>query len=221
MKKKIVFTLLLLVTILFISTNFIEKLQYQLLNEQGKELFDLVKEREKISKNYDENISENIIKIPLIDIHNPVLSNGEKLKVSFDGNIGIDEKVNVKVKFDIGCFTTTLNNCEEFKIHAVSEENEVVYLIFSSREQGSNKYNATICSYDVNKSQAFGCFSYIGNSIYYDNRDNIIFSSNGLKADERRNGTLVELKYHYNISNMLSKEIHNQKILNKLDGFEN
>jgi len=221
MGKRIAFTVLLIMIVVLISTNSIDIIRYQFFNEQQKELYDLVKERERIHDNYIENISVDIVKIPLIDINNPILPNGEMLEVSFEGSLGIDEEVKVNIEYGITEYTSTLKSCEEFKIYAVSKESEVMYLIFSSRDKGSNKNKATICSYDVNVTDVFGMFRHVGSSLYYDNTDNIIFSSNGLKADENRNGTSIELKYHYNISKMLSREINNEKILNKLDSIEN
>lgn len=221
MGKRIAFTVLLIMIGVLISTNSIDIIRYQFFNEQQKELYDLEKEQQRIHDNYIENISADIVKIPSIDINNPVLPNGEMLEISFDGNLGIDEEVEVNIEYGITEFIGTLKSCDEFRIYAVSKESEVMYLIFSSKEKGSNKSEATICSYDVNETDVFGMFRHVGSSLYYDNADNILFSSNGLKADENRNGTSVVLKYHYNISNMLSREIYNEKILNILGSMEN
>ncbi len=161
------------------------------------------------------------MKLKQIDINDPILPNGEMLDVHFDNTLGSGQIVTVNIKYGISEYESTLGSCNDFKIQTITNGNEVIYLLFSHLNEESKKYNTTICSYDVNVTDVFGVFTHIESSLYYDNEDNIIFYSNGLKADEKRNGKSVELKYHYNISNMLSREIKDERILNILDSVEN
>lgn len=214
--KKVVFIALLIVVGIILSTNLIDKIQYRNLSEKEKQIYDLIEEQKVINANYVEDIEKDIVKLIPIDLENPVLANGDVLDIKFVGEVGSGEEVSVNVEFGIVSFERGLGICDDFKIYTISESEEILYILFTSSMENDDDYMTTIFNYDPNKGNVFGMIDHVGSALYYDNKDNIIFWSYGLKAKGFREDIPLELKYHYNISQEVRRKIIDEEILDIL-----
>jgi hypothetical protein len=179
-----------------------------------------MKEREEISMNFVEDIGDQIVKLLPIDMNNPILPDGKKLDIRVNGELDKDSKITIDIYFDSSSFTTDLEDCDDYIIQAAMENNQVKYLVLSSSKNGSSEYNAIIWSYSNKLENVLGFFNHEGSSLYYDNNGNIIFHLSGINSNISKANRPIELKYFYNIDNMLIREIRDEKVLELLSAFE-